>query len=169
MTSRSRSRRGLCSVERAARRPTSGSRTWGSIPSRRYLVFEFWQKRLVGEFTAAFGPGPLPAPFNSQVFIVRERLDRPQLVATGRHITGGEPDLLDVQWQNGVLSGRSLVVGGDPYEIYLTEPAGWRLVGVECDGAEPSAIARESGLSRATCRADTSREVAWRARYERQL
>lgn len=138
----------------------------GLDPSSRYLVFEFWQKRLVGEFAAAFGPGPLPAPFNSQVFIVRERLDRPQLVATGRHITGGEPDLLDVRWQNGVLSGRSLAVGGDPYEIYLTEPAGWRLSSVECDGAAPSPIAREGGLARATCRADASREIAWRARYE---
>ncbi len=38
----------------------------------------------------------------------------PQVVATSRHITGGGVDLLDVSWKDGVLSGRSRVVGGEP-------------------------------------------------------
>jgi alpha-galactosidase len=140
----------------------------GLDPKGRFLVFEFWQKKLVGEFTGSFAPGALPAPYNSQVFVIREKLERPQVAATSRHITGGEPDLRQVSWQDGVLSGRSRVVGGDPYELYLTEPAGWQLAALECEGAVPTPVVREGGLVKAGCRAEAGAEVGWRARFARK-
>ena len=139
----------------------------GLDPKRRYLVFEFWQKQFVGSFTEAFVPGALPA-INAQAFIIREAHDRPQLVATSRHITGGGVELLDLSWQDGVLSGRSRLVGGDPYEIYLTEPAGWTIAKMECDGANPLPIERVGGLVKAGCRAERSADVAWRAGFEKR-
>lgn len=132
----------------------------------RYLVFEFWQKKFVGEFSSSFAPGALPAPFNSQVFVIRRKVDRPQLVATSRHLTGGEPDLLDVQWKDAALTGRSRVVGGEPYELHLTEPPAWTLAGVECEGASPLPIRRDASLVTSGCLADASREVTWRAKYQ---
>ena len=51
-------------------------------------------------------------------------LDRPQLVATSRHVTCGGPDLRELSWKDDALSGTSELVAGDPYEIYLNEPAG---------------------------------------------
>jgi len=137
----------------------------GLDSSRQYLVFEFWQKKLVGQFSTTFPPGPLPRPFNSQVFVIREQLARPQLVATDRHITGGAVDLVDVQWRDGEITGRSRVVGGDPYRIFLTEPDGWRLEAVECDGGSKLPVVREGGMAVSGCRADTSLEIGWRARY----
>ena len=100
----------------------------GLDPKKRYAVFEFWERRLLSPEGESFAPGPIAAAFNSQVFIIRERLPHPQVVATSRHITGGGVDLLDVSWKDGVLSGRSRVVGGEPYEIFVTEATGggWR-------------------------------------------
>jgi hypothetical protein len=138
----------------------------GLNPTKEYLVFEFWQKKLLGSLTKSFVPGPLPAKFNSQVFIIRERLARPQLVATNRHITGGGVDLIDVDWNGGVLTGRSRVVGGDPYEIYLTEPGDWQLTGMQCEGSSPIEPERQGALVKTGCRSDTSREIVWHARFQ---
>jgi alpha-galactosidase len=133
---------------------------------KRYLVFEFWQRKLDLPEGSFFAPGALPPKFNSQVFVIRERLDRPQLVATSRHLTGGGVDLLDVAWKDGVLSGRSAVVGGEPYEIFLTEDA-WRLAAVRCDGADPLPAKRDGKLVTAGCRPPSSGEIRWEARFEK--
>jgi alpha-galactosidase len=139
----------------------------GLDPVARYLVFEFWQKRLYQADAAAFNPGAVPAAFNSQVFVIRRQADRPQLLATSRHITGGGVDLLDVTWRAQELAGRSRVVAGDPYELFVTEPAGWHLADVRCDGAEPIASSRREGYLVAGCSSPTSGEIGWHLRFER--
>jgi hypothetical protein len=44
-------------------------------------------------------------------------------------------DLADVGWADGRLSGRSIVITGDPYELFLTEPEGYHLDKFDCPGA----------------------------------
>jgi alpha-galactosidase len=134
--------------------------------TKRYLVFEFWQRKLEIPEGSFFGPGALPARFNSQVFVIREKLPHPQLVATSRHLTGGGVDLLDVAWKDGVLSGRSAVVAGEPYEIFLTEDA-WRLAEMRCDGADPLPVTREGKLVASGCRPAAPGEIRWQARFEK--
>jgi alpha-galactosidase len=138
----------------------------GLDPKKRYVVFDFWQRTLALPDGAAFAPGPLPSKFNSQVFVIRERLPRPQLVATSRHITGGGVDLLDLSWNGGVLSGRSRVVGGEPYEVFLTEEGGWRLAEMTCDRAAALPVVREGALVRSGCSPKSGGEIAWLARFE---
>jgi hypothetical protein len=78
-------------------------------------------------------------------------------------------DLLAVEWRDGVLAGRSRLVGGDPYDVYLTEPAGWRLAEMRCEGAAPLPVERPRAgapVVRAGCRVDSSGEVSWQARFE---
>ncbi len=159
----------------------------GLDPAKEYLVFEFWGKRLLGSFTKAFIPGAINTQFNSQAFIVRERVAHPQVVATSRHITGGGVDLLDVQWREGSVTGRSTIVGRDPYDIFVTEPPGFTFDKATCDGAvltgavreglqvrkaalkrPPSAAAvRDGRLVKITCRSETSREIGWSASFRR--
>ncbi len=138
----------------------------GLDPAKPHLVFEYWQRRAVASGQASFAPGPLPAPFNAQAFIIRERVDHPQVVATSRHITGGGVDLLDVGWSGNVLAGRSRVVANDPYEVYLTEPDGWTLDAMACEGAVLLPIRREAGLAITGCLASTSTDIAWRATFK---
>ena len=140
----------------------------GLDPAKEYLVFDFWPRRSLGHHQGSFKPGPLPAAFHSQAFVIRERLPRPQLLATGRHVTGGGVDLLDVQWHEGALSGRSQVVGGDPYEIYLTEPAGWTLIGIDCGAAQPLPTERRDATVRTGCLTAANAELTWRARFTKR-
>jgi hypothetical protein len=140
----------------------------GLDPEKRYLVFEFWQRRLQRPAGASFVPGALSPKYNAQAFVVRERQDHPQIVATSRHLTGGGVDLLDVTWSDGALSGRSRVVGGDDYEIFLTEPAGFRLTGMDCGGAAALPVVREGGYVRSGCRPTGSAEMPWQAHFERR-
>jgi hypothetical protein len=131
------------------------------------VVFDYWERRLHGTFSGSFAPGVVPARYNSQVFVIRERLAHPQVVATSRHITGGGVDLLDLSWDGTRLSGRSRVVAGDSYEIYLTVPSGYAIDRADCAGAASGAAAREGAVARVTCRADTSREMDWSVTFRK--
>ena len=140
----------------------------GLEASKEYVVFDFWEKRLHGTFSGSFAPGVIPARYNSQVFVIRERLARPQLVATSRHITGGGVDLIDLSWDGARLSGRSRVVAGDPYEVYVTVPAGYVLDRATCTDVPAGAQARDGALARFTCRSETSREIDWSVTFRPQ-
>jgi len=149
----------------------------GLDPTKHYLVFEFWDKRLLGTFEKGFVPGVINPRFNSQAFVVREHVAHPQLVATSRHITGGGVDLLDVQWREGTLSGGSTLVAHDPYDIYITEPTGFSFDKATCggaalkgagrEGAKPGSTSRGGALVKITCVSETSREIAWTATFRR--
>jgi hypothetical protein len=141
----------------------------GLDPAKAYSVFEFWERRTVNAGRESFVPGPISSRFNSQAFVIRERLSHPQVVATSRHLTGGGVDLLDVTWKDGVLSGRSLAVGGEPYDIYMTTSAGaqaWRLAEVQCGAGIRSTREARPPLVTATCLPTSSGEMSWRARFE---
>jgi hypothetical protein len=140
----------------------------GLDPQKEFLVYEFWSGRLLGSFTGGFAPGSLDPVFRSQALVIRERRPHPQVIATNRHVTGGGVDLMDVQWNDGMLSGRSRVVPGVAYEIAITEPAGFELGQFECDGVPRSEIERDGIVLkvRLACPAGGRREVAWSARFK---
>lgn len=103
----------------------------GLDPAKRYTVYEFWTKRYLGEFEGSFPVGALKTNGVS-VYGIREALDRPQVLATSRHITMGGPDLEDVRWDEGAgdegwITGESRVVKGDPYTITVRLPGKWEL------------------------------------------
>jgi hypothetical protein len=134
----------------------------GLDPAREYLVFEFWERRLLGSFSRSFVPGTLPPAFNSQVFVIRERLAHPQVVATSRHITGGGVDLRSTAWASdgARLSGRSRAVAGDPYDVYVHVPPGFEPVSATCDGSSVP-VQRDGSVARFGCRADAARDISW--------
>ena len=140
----------------------------GLDPGKEYWVFEFWTKRLVGSFTGSFAPGPLDPVFRSQALAIRERRPHPQVLATSRHVTCGGADLADVRWAEGALTGASRIVPGDPYDIYLTEPEGYRLEAFSCEGATASEPLREGLAVRVRLWAGESRSAAWKAVFGRR-
>ena len=80
-------------------------------------------------------PGPIDARFGVQVICLRQRAAHPQVVATGRHVTCGGPDLSKVSWEGNTLAGVSELVAGDPYDLYVIEPAGSQVEEVYATGA----------------------------------
>jgi len=138
----------------------------GLDPDVEYYVFEFWSKRLLGSFRGSFAPGPLDPVFRSQALAIRERTPHPQLLATSRHVSCGGVDLDDVRWTGGALEATSRVVAGDPYEIFLTEPEGYRLARFESPEAPGAAIVREGGQVRIKWLPAVTGPVRWLAAFE---
>jgi Melibiase len=133
----------------------------GLEKEREYFVFEFWTKKLLGAFRGSFMPGEIEPRFNCQVFCIRERRARPQLLATNRHISGGGVDLVDVTWKDGRLSGRSRLVGGDVYELFIFVPPGYSFDRIECRGAAVVESVREGAVLRVGLKSEHSGEASW--------
>lgn len=138
----------------------------GIAPDRAQYVFEFWTKRLVGAFTGSFAPGPIDPRFGVQVLCVRPRVAHPQLLTTNRHVTCGAYDLADVGWEAGTLRGESELVANDTYELYLTEPAGYRVRDASATGAEVVSTRRSGALRVVSLRARRSGHASWRIRWQ---
>ena len=107
----------------------------GLVPHADYLAFEFWTRRALGVVRDTLHPGPIDPHFGVQVVCLRPRVAHPQLLSTSRHVTCGGPDLQEVAWKDKVLSGVSELVPGDPYVLYLNEPAGSRFDRIDATGA----------------------------------
>jgi hypothetical protein len=113
----------------------------GLHDEKEYLVFEFWSKRYLGSFVGELPFNDINPKYKCEVLCIRERQDGPQLLATNRHISCGALEIIwhkaqGTRHKEGLsdevirfkLAGESEVVGGEePYILYLTEPAGYRL------------------------------------------
>lgn len=139
----------------------------GLDPARQYLVFEFWSKHLLGTFKDGFVPGPMDSTFKVQVFCVRAQVEHPQVIATNRHVSCGGPDLEQVAWHGDTLSGTSRVVGGDAYDVYLTEPDGYQFGDVSVTGARYAGSELRAGMRVVHLRAMRTATVTWAVRYDR--
>ena len=137
----------------------------GLAADRPYLAFEFWTKSFLGAFTNAFTPTAVDPRYGVQAICLRERQSHPQFVASNRHVSCGALDVSNVVWQDGALDGTSDVVGGDPYEIYLTEPDGYALADARITGAELLANQKTGGLRMLRVRAARSGPVSWHLEY----
>jgi hypothetical protein len=74
-------------------------------------------------------------------------------------------DLADVRWADGRLSGRSIVIAGDPYELFLTEPEGYRLDKFDCPGASVLETKNEGLTVRVKLLPGESGTVDWAAEF----
>jgi hypothetical protein len=140
----------------------------GLDAAKEYYVFEFWSKHLLGSFSGSFAPGPLDPQFRCQALAIRERSPHPQVLATSRHVTCGGTDLAELRWREGMLSGTSRVVAGDPYEIYFTEPEGYRMVSFEGPGTAVGEAVRTGVVLKIGWLPSASGPVAWLARFEKK-
>ena len=99
------------------------------IPSNGsgFIFYDVWRERILA--TGCDGVSVSIPPMGCRSIVVRRVKNRPQIVGTSRHITQGADDLERVSWnaRTRTLSGRSRVVGGDPYRIRFTIPKGWRV------------------------------------------
>jgi len=116
----------------------------------------------------ALDAGPIDPRFGVQVVCLRPRLDRPQLVATSRHVTCGGPDLRELSWKDDALSGTSELVAGDPYEIYLNEPAGFQFVEADAGGARVTGQAADGATRVIRLESERGGMVRWKVQYRVQ-
>jgi hypothetical protein len=147
----------------------------GLAGDRSYEAFDYWANALLPPLQERLR---LSVPARScRVLAVRPALDRPQLISTSRHITQGIVDIVEENWDDAgrILSGKSRVVGGDPYELRIvtgTADKHWTLEASELSAADRAAgariTARQAGhCARAAIEVDGSREVSWVLGFQR--
>ncbi len=140
----------------------------GLASDREYLAFEFWTKSFLGTVENTLTPGPVDPHFGVQAICLRLRASHPQMVATNRHVSCGAMDVSNVTWAADALDGTSDVVADDPYEIYLTEPAGYTFTGARVAGADVLADERVGALRRLRVRSARGGRVTWHVEYRAQ-
>jgi hypothetical protein len=131
--------------------------TFALSPERLGLDFKSWigVDAWSGELLHA-GEGKLELslpPETCRAVSVWEDLQHPQFVGSSRHLTQGAVDLVALKWdpEKLRLSGRSLLVGGDPYRVRIHVPAGYRVAtpGVEQKGTLAELIVRKEKSGKA--------------------
>jgi hypothetical protein len=75
-------------------------------------------------------------------------------------------DLADVRWADGRLSGKSIVIAKDPYELFLTEPEGYRLDKFDCPGAKVLEIKTQGLMVMVKLLPGEDGAVDWSAGFE---
>jgi len=136
------------------------------LPPGRYMLYDFWGKEFLGEL----GTGRTfhLEPESCLVLCVRPFESLPLLLGTNRHITQ-YPDLLALRWdpEQGIMSGESLLVGGDIYEVrILVEWDGTSYVPLEAsaNGADAEFYS-EGPVLVLRLNSDASRKVRWEVRF----
>ena len=137
----------------------------GLAPDREYLAWEFWTKAYLGAFQQTLTPGAVDPRFGVQAICLRERQAHPQLMGTNRHVSCGAFDVSAMTWSGTALEGTSQIVGNDPYELYLTEPAGFTLANVRVTGADVVANQKVGALRMIRVRAAKNATVTWHVDY----
>ena len=145
----------------------------GLPPAPEYVGFDFWENRFVPPFKDVLSV--VLEKDSCCSIAVRPSSTVPQLISTSRHVTQGIVDVTGETWDAAAkkLSGVSVVVGNDPYELRIVVPV-----------AENSLSATEVALSeedrkagvtakfnqygpklRVTLASPVSREVRWDIRF----
>ena len=100
-------------------------------------------------------------------YALRAKLERPQIVATSRHVSQGAVDLEGVAWSDATrtLSGRSHVVRGDPYELVIYAPGPFAFASAKIDGKDASTIV-DGALVRVAFTPSATAAVAWEMQFK---
>ena len=139
----------------------------GLDPTKGYDAFDFWENKYLGTMKGSLDTTLAGA--HCQVLALRETAGHPQLLSTSRHITQGLADVVSEQWdaKAKTLSGTSQVVAGDPYDLRITCPTGFKAekTRVTDKKATLSNIEQSGGLARITIIPSTTGRIEWKVLF----
>ena len=112
---------------------------------KTYLAYDFWEKKFLGEIKDSLPMRALKYG-SCQVVGLREKLDRPQFVASTRHVSMDAVSVKDIAWKDNTLSLKLDCVEGtvETYSFYVPEE--YKFDKAECEGGEAKVI--EGGSDR---------------------
>ncbi len=97
----------------------------GLDAEKEYLIYEFWSDKMLGVFKTEFKLDPLEA-YGLESLAIREKLNRPQLLSTNRHLSQGAAEIEKMLWEDQTIKGRSRVIIDDNYVISIYVPDGFQ-------------------------------------------
>jgi len=97
-----------------------------------YLLFDFWNQKSLGVHS---GKIQVDVPRHGvRVLVIKPLRDRPQMMATSRHISGTF-SIQELDWDQDdmTLTGRSKMVPDDSYTLFIHVPEGMEVKSVKAD------------------------------------
>lgn len=102
----------------------------GLNPVQHYIAFNFWEQS-VQHINGNEISSHIPA-HGTKVYIIHPRKERPQLIATSRHITSSI-SIKKISWDSETksLRGLSEIIPGDDYSLFIHLPEAWLMDRIE--------------------------------------
>ncbi|WDI43766.1 alpha-galactosidase [Bremerella sp. P1] len=139
----------------------------GLDSSGNYEVYDYWANKYLGTVRRKVKSELLPT--HCQVLALRKSKEYPQVISTSRHITQGLMDLQRQSWNADTfeLTGESIVVGGDPYELRIVCPEGLDLYAAEAGNGEATVVnaSQDDRLVRVTISSPSTSELKWTVKF----
>lgn len=135
-------------------------------PDKEYLVYEFWTKTFLGSFKKTFSSRTIQ-PRDCDVYCIVEKLDRPVLLSTSRHVRQMAMDMKKLNWDPAAktLSGLSRAVSGDSYRLSIHVPAPYELDRVTLPAGLSASTSAEGDLLLVNYTTTTDDDVAWSVHF----
>lgn len=100
------------------------ARELGLDPHRKYLAYDFWRDRLLGEVEGSVSMDALQEG-GCQVISLRPATGHPQVLGTDRHVLQGVIELDRVRWSGSKLSGTMLLGPERAWSLHIYVPEGY--------------------------------------------
>jgi len=137
----------------------------GLDPAVEYLVYEFWTGKFRGAFRGQLALGKLE-PYGLESLAIREKLDRPQLLSTNRHLSQGAAEVEMKRWEDDGLIGRSRMVVDDEYILSVYVPEGYKLVSAMVDDI-PALSSMDGRVLKISHLPERTASLSWRVLFEK--
>ncbi len=140
----------------------------GLRKGEKYLVFDFWNQKILGVFNDSVEV--TVEGHDTRVLHIRELLNRPQLAGISRHITGAY-SVLDQKWDNisMELKGKSETINGEDYSLFIYVPDGFYFKGckaITSGGSGLTIIPERTGNSLKLSFRGQTEIVSWMASFQ---
>jgi hypothetical protein len=111
-----------------------------------YVVFDFWNQKLIGVVRDMVDVDI--EPHDTRVLLIHPLQNNPQLLGNSRHISGVY-SIQDLKWDDnaGILSGSSETIRGEPYSLFVYVPDGVNLTKVRAAAEDNQEVVVSSVFS----------------------
>ncbi len=137
----------------------------GLDASKEYLAYEFWTHKFLGVLKDEIKLGEL-GPMGLESIAIREKLDRPQLVSSNRHLSQGAAEIEQMYWEDNTLTGRSQVIINDKYTLTIHVPVGYKYTTATVNGGK-AAVEQIGNLLNVSYLPNETASVGWKIHFTR--
>jgi len=139
----------------------------GLDSTQTYRIFDYWNQMLLGTFQKHV---QAEVPLHGvRVLVIRKAENRPQLLATSRHISAGAFSIQKMAWDEATqtLLGISQTVPGDAYTLFLYVPPKFRVTRAMAGNTWAAVHRTSSGLVQMTFQGK-QKPVAWKITFQKE-
>lgn len=101
----------------------------GLIKEKKYIVFEFWEKKILGIVSDSITVNMLPV--TTKLLLIKEYPSYPAVLSTDMHLSQGAVELKDVMFdkKKNILKGIAKRQKGEKGNIFIFVPDGYTIIG----------------------------------------